>query len=148
LKIAKEKGFNVQSFDLNSPVTLSEKYDVAFLSQILEHVDSPINLLRFVNGSLKKGSKVIISVPNELSIIHFKYPYFKEDGNHLYSFSITNMKELLIEAGFNLEKTYFDYYTSLTNKLKIDRHLKFFDRFPVWFRYPFAWSFWFVGEKI
>lgn len=147
LKEAKKRGFRVKKFDLNRPKSLGEKFDVVLISHVLEHVDSPINVLRFINKSLNKKGLIVVSVPNESSLIHLKYPYFTRNGNHLYSFSISNMTELLLASGFTLKNTFFDYYTALTKKLGIDYGLQLFDVLPIKVRIPFAWAYWFIAVK-
>jgi 2-polyprenyl-3-methyl-5-hydroxy-6-metoxy-1,4-benzoquinol methylase len=92
---ARSLGLRVLKSDLNNPVSLGEEFDVVFMSHILEHVENPINLLRFCNKSLRPGGVLILSLPNEQGLIHYKHPYFTNDGNHLYAFTEDNTKELL-----------------------------------------------------
>jgi 2-polyprenyl-3-methyl-5-hydroxy-6-metoxy-1,4-benzoquinol methylase len=147
IKEAKSSGINVGQMDLNNPVDIDDRFDVVFMSHILEHVDCPIGLLRYAQRHLNKNGKLIVSVPNELSLILLKYPYYTNDGNHLYSFSPSNMKELFLSSGFTPTKVYYDYYTSFTRKVGVDRLLSAFDLLPSPLRVPLAWAFWFVGEK-
>lgn len=148
LKEASEKGLRVKRFDLNKPGKLAEKYELVFASHILEHVECPICLLRFAHQCLLKEGRIIISVPNENSFIHLKYPYYTQDGNHLYGFTVSNMIEILGYSGFKIKEIYFDYYSAFTRRLKINKLLRVLDFMPMSLRTPFAWAFWFIGEKV
>lgn len=144
---AKKRDLNVKSFDFNSPTNLDEKFDVAFCSQVLEHVESPIALLRFIYSSLNENGSLLISVPNEQSIIHLKYPYFTKNGNHLYSFSVNNLKELLLVAGFVPTEVIYDYYTIQTRKLKLDSVLCLLNYLPSILKNRLAWSYWIIATR-
>ena len=144
---AQKANLNVKLFDFNNPIALGEQFEYVFFSHVLEHLESPINFLRFINKSLVEDGKLIISVPNENSLIHLFYPYFTGDGNHLYSFSEKNLKELLTVAGFRVDLVIYDYYTSLTAKLGINAFLGAFNLFPKFISYPMAWAFWVVASK-
>lgn len=45
-----------------------EKYDTVILFHILEHVDDPVEILKLAKKFLKKGSVLIVDVPNANSI--------------------------------------------------------------------------------
>lgn len=147
LEAAKNRGLRVKSFDFNKTNSLDESFDIVFASHILEHVENPINFLKFCNNHLNKDGKLILSIPNEISLIHMKYPYFTYDGNHLYSFTVTNIKELLKATDFKLENVYYDYYNELSRKLRINKLLGVFDFTPWIIKTPIAWAFWFIADK-
>ncbi len=148
LKKASKKGLRVKRFDLNNPRHFAEKYELVFASHILEHIDCPVCLLKFANQCLVGNGRIIISIPNENSFMHLKYPYYTCDGNHLYGFTVSNMIELLGYTGFKVTQVHFDYYSTLTRRLKINKLLRVLDFMPPLFRTPFAWAFWFIGEKV
>ena len=134
--------------DLNNPQTLNEKFDVIFASHILEHVENPINLLRFCNKSLKENGIIILSLPNEESLIHYLYPYFTNDGNHLYAFTEDNIKELLQYTNFEVEDFFYEYNTALTKKLHLDPMLKIVNYLPNFFKKKFGWAHWCISKKM
>lgn len=50
-------------------------------------------------------------------------------------------------AGFKVKELYFDYYSALTGRLKINKLLSLLDLMPRVLKIPFAWAFWFIGKK-
>lgn len=148
LNQAKLKGLNTVMIDLNSPKDLNRKFEAIFSSHLLEHVESPINLLRFAKRQLKSGGEICLSIPNERSIIHLKYPYFNGNGNHLYGFTVANIKELLKVAGFGEPVLFYDYYTLLSTKLRINKLLSLIDLLPDYLKTRLAWSYWFVAKSV
>lgn len=49
-------------------LNLSEKFDTIIMSHILEHVDDPIEVLKISRKFAHKKSRIIIAVPNALSL--------------------------------------------------------------------------------
>ena len=116
----------MQHADLNSSIDTGEHFQCVFKSHGVEHVESPINLLRYANRMLDDNGMLVVSIPNERGIIHLKYPYFTGDSNHLYSFSIENMRELLLVTEFSCDKVIFEYETAMTSSLQINSLLRLF----------------------
>ena len=143
---ATQQGLRVQQMDLNHPEPLKEQFDAVFLSHLLEHVDAPISLLRYARAQVKPGGTVIVSVPNELSVIHRFYPYYTGDGNHLYHFTPSNMKELLALIDVKDPHINYDYHTALTRRLKLTPYLGIIDALPPIVRYPLSWALWYSGD--
>jgi len=147
LKEAKANKHRVKKGDLNKFNRIDEKFEFCFVSHILEHVERPIDLLKLAHKCLLPGGKIIVCVPNLFSFINIRYPYFTNDGNHLYAFSLKNMFELLKYAGFEVESYYFDYYSSLTNKIRLNGLLQYLNFLPTILKIPFAHAFWLMAKK-
>jgi len=147
LNKARDKGLRVEKADLNSTPILNEKFDVVFISHVLEHVENPINLLRFGNNSLNKGGVIIVSLPNEQGVIHLRHPYFTNDGNHLYAFSENNIRELLHYTNFEIKDFFYEYNTSLTAILHLDSILNIVDYLPKMVRKKVGWAHWSIAKK-
>lgn len=146
--LAGNLGHKVLQMDLNAPINLDEKFDAVFSSHVIEHVESPIEYLRYAYKHLQDGGTFVLSIPNEDGLIHLRYPYFTRDGNHLYAFSIDNMQELLGYTGFKQIECLYDVETALTRKLKIGFLLEVAIKFsPKFIKKKLAWSFWFVATK-
>ena len=114
LEACREKGLDARYGDLNRPLEFGDgEFGVVFCSHVLEHVDSPIGLLREAWRVLSPGGLLLIVVPNEDSIanrIGFD-PYFGGHEEHLYSFSEDNLAALCSRAGFVTEAILYSVYS-------------------------------------
>ncbi len=106
-----------------------EEFDLIVASDILEHVINPIDFLLSVNYSLKKNGVLILRVPYEDNMLQYsrllgglhKYA-------HLRNFSTRNLKIILQQAGFDIQRTHYDGYYSYSR-----RRLFRTGRFKDWF---------------
>lgn len=94
------------------------KYDVVTLNGCLEHLHNPKKTLEKINFVLKKSGILIISVPNFDSLgrrIFGKEWFALQQPTHLYHFSSTTLKKLLVMTGYKnveIKHSYFrqNYY--------------------------------------
>lgn len=109
LQLAKNRWLNVVKWDLNIDFSFfnGEQFDFIFSSHVIEHLDSPCLFLKRIRDFWWINAKVILWYPLENSIVRFFDPYFWHDW-HIYSFSLNNIKKLLSETWFTLEKIYYD----------------------------------------
>lgn len=127
LRIYEKNGFSVEGFEVNERAATEAKkcgykvyskifeqflphkiYDIAILSNVLEHSLSPIKLLRNVNRILKPEGRIWISVPNIDSWQRFIFGRFWINWHipfHVYFFSDTTIKTLLSHTGFDVTKS-------------------------------------------
>lgn len=100
--VARESGLSVHT-TLLSELDLNHYYDVAVLSNVLEHSLDPKAMLLDVHRLLKKGGQVWISCPNAESAlrrlfgkawINWHIPF------HIVHFSSQSLRNLLSQAGF------------------------------------------------
>jgi SAM-dependent methyltransferase len=105
--VAREAGFRVFTGTLDD-FTPSVPYDVAVLSNVLEHALDPKAMLMTVRGLLNEGGQVWISCPNSgswlrtvfgRSWINWHVPF------HVSHFSAETLRLLLMECGFALVET-------------------------------------------
>ena len=84
----------------------------------LEHLLNPINFIKNLSSFQKKGSHLVVSCPNFKSIRMLiayvkgqlpkeKYGYF--DETHLHWFTEVQLKNILMDNGFNIKKIKFIY---------------------------------------
>ncbi|VAW97660.1 hypothetical protein MNBD_GAMMA21-2170 [hydrothermal vent metagenome] len=59
-----KRGYDIRICDATSEEYLGSKYDFVVLGDVLEHVENPVNLLRFSIRHLKENGQVIAKTPN------------------------------------------------------------------------------------
>ena len=113
----------------------SESFSMAILTEVIEHLSNPLNVLLESNRVLKKSGILILSTPNlhaigkifkYLSGIGFEkeiYKVYEQElvkgyPSHIREFSYYEVKTLLKRAGFKIKKVYFEYF-SMPKKNKI-----------------------------
>lgn len=64
VRVLNERGYNIHVCDATSDVYLGEKFDFVVLGDVIEHVSSPINLVRFAARHLNDGGLIIAKTPN------------------------------------------------------------------------------------
>jgi 2-polyprenyl-3-methyl-5-hydroxy-6-metoxy-1,4-benzoquinol methylase len=115
---AKEVYKDAILYDLNNLKELSwnKKFDTLIFADVLEHVLYPDQVLYFfVNNYLKKGGKVIISLPNianwqiRFNLLFGKFDY-KETGimdkTHLHFYTFKTAKELVKNQNLSIKNIY------------------------------------------
>lgn len=87
------------------------KFDVIHMHNVLEHVQSPKNVLSLVKTQLKDDGIIIIEVPNQFFIFpltilfnlgRIEYPKPYHPYHHLYFFSPKTIKLIMGDVGFNI----------------------------------------------
>lgn len=148
IKICQSKGLNAVQADLNKRLPFHDNgFEAVFCSHTLEHVDSPINLLREINRVLQRNGVVVVGLPTEYSIVRFlKDHYFKGHKGHLYSFSIANLEQLFKLVGFKKERVIIDI--NWVYRYSLWWLLNLVQKFPAVFTIWWSNAFWIVGQKI
>ncbi len=92
------KSFGVEVFA--NPTELADEIaDVIISNHALEHVHRPLDILQTLRKKLKKGGKIVFTVPCEA----LSNPYKEGDINrHIYTWSPMNLGNLFNEAGFTV----------------------------------------------
>lgn len=67
IELLKRQGFNVRLADATSDIDLGERFERIFMGEIIEHVDRPIDLLRFAARHLAPGGLILATTPNPLN---------------------------------------------------------------------------------
>ncbi len=109
LSICRRQGLNVRAANLNLPLEIDDaSFDAVFCSNVLEHVESPLRLLREARRVLRHpGGVLALALPVEgaLSDLVGRNRYYENHGGHLYSFTPRNVRRLLNQAGFAPSRT-------------------------------------------
>ncbi len=123
--------FNI---DLDNPRKIEKKFDTIIAGEIIEHLESPINFIRYCKTLLKKGGRLIITTPNAIGIQYLINEswcvYYKDYRGHTQTFTIPMLKRILTDEGFSIIKTDYinafwinnplQYLTLLVKKLRPD----------------------------
>jgi SAM-dependent methyltransferase len=155
LEICRKKRVTAKFGDLNKPLDFdSEEFDVVFCSHTLEHVESPISFLRECNRVLKSDGLIMVIVPLDMtfSIALGKHGYWRHHPEHLYSFSIENLKALLAKAHFESSKVFISPFLmgrllNITNSVG-NVALDLIQRLPKKLIRLFAYDYMIVARKV
>ena len=87
-------------------VTFSDRFDLVILSQVLEHIDNPLALLKRIRNIMNPKGILIVAVPN---LDSYLVKAGKDGGvfwipEHLTCFSKKGLVLLLQRAGFKVQK--------------------------------------------
>jgi len=89
---------------------VNEKFDVVLLSDILEHVEDDVGMLKKA-GEL--GKFVIVNIPLEKSIRTMFRKYGKNDiAGHLRAYSLNDAKQLIKKAGLKIDDGFTETHIS------------------------------------
>lgn len=146
LRKCRAKNFAVVRADLNDGAPFADScFPQLLCSHVLEHVDSPVRVLRECHRVLKARGRIILGLPHEGWLVEMKHRYFDNHPYHLYSFSLRGISHLLRLAGFEIERYYFDLPTFLGPLLKLALPLA--QVLPKSLVFPFCQSYWVLATK-
>ena len=101
-----ELGYNFRVCDATSGINLGEKFDLVFVGDVIEHVDNPVNLLRFCSRHISSGGEIICTTPNPFFIGNFKSIWndslFIANAEHVFWITPTNALELAYRADLDM----------------------------------------------
>ena len=105
---------------------INDSIDLIMMSEVVEHLGSPLDALKEVRRILHPEGKLVVSVPYKEEIsyqicIHCNKP--TPTHSHLHSFTIDSFSELLIEAGLNPIKISKNL-NKVINRLHINYYLR------------------------
>jgi len=95
----KEKGFIMFNTTEEIP---NNFFDEILVSQVLEHLDNPMETLKMLNTKLKVGGKIRIVVPNLVYDLYYQNNINQDyDSGHLFGWSHRELNHLLNRCGFH-----------------------------------------------
>ncbi len=110
VSVLKSKGYNVVCCDCTSDRYLGETFDTVIVGDVIEHVDNPVNLLKFCKRHLAAGGKILVSTPNPFFMTWYKHLWrdgtFLANLEHVSWITPTNALEIAYRAGLKLTKYY------------------------------------------
>jgi ubiquinone/menaquinone biosynthesis C-methylase UbiE len=92
---------------------VQEQYDLVMLHHSLEHMPEPKKALQRVYETVKPGGKALVRVPimNNYGWNKYKEYWCGIDApRHIFIPSEQGLKQLVTEAGFTIEKFYYDSF--------------------------------------
>lgn len=114
LKVAARFLDCVKCLDLrDDKADLPKDFDIIVFADILEHLEDPLSCLARFKKYLKKGGRIVVSIPNiacynircSLLLGRFDYKdYGILDNTHLRFFTIKTAKRLIEAAGYEIVK--------------------------------------------
>ena len=113
------KGFNFICMDATSAENTGEQYDFIFCGDVIEHTNSPVDLVLFIKRHLKPGGSAILTTPNPFSNFMRKWQsqtgheFFQANLEHTCWITATTMNEICRRAkvslhGIHLNKSVID----------------------------------------
>jgi SAM-dependent methyltransferase len=112
-KVEKTYGRLTYECDLTSIPVESERYDLALLTQVLEHLPDPLAALKELHRILKPGHRLWLSQP--LYYEEHEQPY------DFYRYTQFGLRHLLLSAGFRVEEMFWleGYVGTLAYQLEL-----------------------------
>ena len=109
VKIARSKGLKAFVADISSPdFRITNEYDYIILSEVLEHVPNPEEIMEKVKGKFRK--MLIVSIPNighymhRLRLLFGRFPiqWVYHPGEHLRFWTVKDFKKWVNYLGFRI----------------------------------------------
>ena len=101
---------NIEEHNLDFGVS---GFDIIIFGDVLEHLRDPLGVLLYCKEILKKGGRIVASIPNLMNIEVMKYlldgyfPYAEVgllDKTHIHMFTYNEIVRMFVnEAGYNIE---------------------------------------------
>jgi len=97
------------------------RFDVAVLSHVLEHVASPLDMLKCVCEHLREGGAVYVEVPWEVFRNNAWNPIVIDPVEHVNFFTLDAIGRMLRRSGFKVEEPLFGWSSYGGNRLPVIR---------------------------
>lgn len=123
--IREKLGISCEEHPLDVSLFDGKKFDIAYHCDVISHFYDPISEFKKINNKLKKGGLVVFETGN-LGDVKEKYYKWWTSFNypeHLFFFSVDNLKELLLRTGFELISIYRFSILPLLIVLRIIKYL-------------------------
>jgi len=112
---------------------MNSKFDVLVVSDIIEHLSNPGLMLEGIKRFCDQNSIIIITTPHSFGLMNylrFIFGKFHEGTEHVITFNIPNLINLLKKHGFHVETIDMCYQNHSYKKKLFKIGKLFFKRFP------------------
>jgi len=106
VEVTRQRGFDIRVCDATSDVFTGETFDIVIIGDVIEHVENPVNLIRFSIRHLNEGGIVIAKTPNPYFFDHIKKHLKNKacvNADHMAWFTPTMALEIARRAGCSLD---------------------------------------------
>ena len=108
--IQKLKQLGYFAYTVEELKNMSDQYDVVLISDVIEHVNDPVEFLNFYSNYLKPGGKLIVSTPNANRANNFINILFNNtysvNPEHTFWFCPRTMAEVISRTSLKI----FEFY--------------------------------------
>jgi len=117
-------------------VELNDTFDVVIAGDLIEHLSSPGSMLEGVKRFMNRHSSLLITTPNAFGGLHmlrYVLGIYKEGNDHVLSFSIFTLSNLLQRHGYIVVEAWACYNrppSTITEKIKYAIGVPFFKAIP------------------
>jgi len=143
----REKGLNIINGDVLDSIRQipDGAFEGVLFSHVMEHVDSPIVMLREIQRVLQSQGVLVLGLPIERNIFRdlLRMDYF--NGTHIYAFSVRNTYKLLDETGFKVKKVFFHLPKCRGSLGRVIEKSWNYTKWP--FREYFSMAYWVIAIK-
>lgn len=109
--------------NLDKPKIINKKFDTIIAGEIIEHLESPINFIKYCKSLLKKNGRIILTTPNAIGLQYLKDEswcvYYKNYRGHTQTFTIEMLKRIFLDEGFSIINTNYINAFWISNPLQI-----------------------------
>jgi len=105
-KMAAETGITMSNYDLyyfNDQALLEKQYDFITMTEVIEHIADPVELLQMLDSILKPKAILAVMTKRVLGKQEFKNWHYKNDLTHIRFYSIETFKWIAKAFNWRLE---------------------------------------------
>lgn len=97
--------------NLDKPGKLKKKFDTVIAGEVIEHMKSPIEFVKFCKSILKRDGRLILTTPNATGLQYLLDPswcvYYKNYRGHTQAFTKDMLKRILLDEGIKVTDFYY-----------------------------------------
>ena len=104
--MAQEAGFEMQNYDLyyfDHPELLSRSYDFITMTEVIEHLASPMDVLSLLDGMLRQDGVLCVMTKRVKDLQAFSGWHYKNDPTHICFYSERTFRWLGARMNWELE---------------------------------------------